>query len=177
MNLGCCLACFTADVPATVLLPVNDHHAATATLVIPLLATPATVPVAPTFFKWAIRERTLRSGLWWGWPRYSIPKNPDTSPPLFTRPPRWRRSIRAVKGSGDDVLASERISCFRAHDLIVLRCGKISRRWALRRDGIGISKPGRYHKVPFAVWTPVTNARVVRQNGQPLSYEFGYPPN
>ncbi|KAI1454217.1 hypothetical protein F4805DRAFT_331922 [Annulohypoxylon moriforme] len=160
VNLGSRFTCFTADVPTTVLLPINDHHTTTTTygglelaegidlregvlpqlaLIIPLFATPTTIPMTPTLFKWTICQRTPRSELWWGRPRYSIPKNPNTSPPFFARPPRWRRSIRAIKDSGDDVLTSERISCFCAHGVIVLRFSDFFRRWALGRDGTDLS--------------------------------------
>lgn len=48
LGLGSSLACLAADVLAPVLLPVDDHDAAAAPLLVPLLPAPAAVPVPPS---------------------------------------------------------------------------------------------------------------------------------
>lgn len=103
---------------ATIFLPVDNHNASTTALIIPLLSTPTTIPIAPPFFKWAVYQWAcnLYPELWWRWPGHSVSNDPVASSPLPVRLSRRRRSVGTVKGSGDDVLAPESICRLGAHD-------------------------------------------------------------
>lgn len=54
LGLGSSFACLAADVLAAVLLPIDNHDAAAAPLLVPLLPAPAAVPVPPARFERAL---------------------------------------------------------------------------------------------------------------------------